>query len=67
MQNYSTVTDEFIGLEFHIDPYREEVVFFICYLSLKEKNERDLINKQIRNQYFPSKVSKFEVNYYVVD
>ena len=34
---------------------------------LKRKHERDLINQQIRNQYFPSKVSKFEVNYYIFD
>jgi len=34
---------------------------------LKRKHERDLMNEQIRNQYFPSKVSKFEVNYYVFD
>ena len=34
---------------------------------LKRKHERDLMNQQIRNQYFPSKVSKFEVNYYVFD
>ena len=32
---------------------------------LKRKHERDLMNKQIRNQHFPSKVSKFEVNYYI--
>jgi len=32
---------------------------------LKRKHERDLMNEQIRNQYFPSKVSKFEVNYYM--
>jgi len=31
---------------------------------LKRKNERDLLNEQIRNQYFPSKVFRFEVNYY---
>ena len=30
---------------------------------LKRKHERDLVNEQIRNQYFPSKVSRFEVNY----
>jgi len=29
---------------------------------LKIKHERDLVNEQIRNQHFPSKVSKFEVN-----
>ena len=34
---------------------------------LKRKHERDLINEQIRNQHFPSKVSKFEVNYYIFD
>ena len=33
---------------------------------LKRKHERDLMNDQIRNQYFPSKVSKFEVNYYII-
>jgi len=32
---------------------------------LKRKHERELINEQIRNQHFPSKVSKFEVNYYI--
>jgi len=36
-------------------------------LVLKRKHERDLMNEQIRNQYFPSKVSKFEVNYYIFD
>ena len=34
---------------------------------LKRKHERDLMNEQIRNQHFPSKVSKFEVNYYIFD
>ena len=34
---------------------------------LKRKHERDLMNEQIRNQHFPSKVSKFEVNYYIYD
>jgi hypothetical protein len=34
---------------------------------LKRKHERDLMNEQVRNQHFPSKVSKFEVNYYVFD
>ena len=34
---------------------------------LKRKHERDLVNEQIRNQYFPSKISKFEVNYYIFD
>ena len=32
---------------------------------LKRKHERDLMNQQMRNQHFPSKVSKFEVNYYI--
>ena len=31
---------------------------------LKRKHERDLMNEEIRNQHFPSKISKFEVNYY---
>ncbi len=34
---------------------------------LKRKHERDLMNEQIRNQNFPSKVSRFEVNYYIID
>ena len=34
---------------------------------LKRKHERDLMNEEIRNQYFPSNVSKFEVNYYTFD
>ena len=34
---------------------------------LKRKHERDLMNEKIRNQHFPSKVSKFEVNYYIFD
>ena len=34
---------------------------------LKRKHKRDLMNEQTRNQYFPSKVSKFEVNYYIFD
>jgi len=34
---------------------------------LKRKHERDLMNEQIRNQHFPSKISKFEVNYYIID
>jgi len=29
---------------------------------LKRKHERDLMNEQIRNQHFPTKISKFEVN-----
>ena len=34
---------------------------------LKRKHEYDLMNEQVRNQHFPSKISKFEVNYYVFD
>jgi len=29
--------------------------------ALKRKHERDLMNEQIRNQYFLSKVLKFEI------
>ena len=34
---------------------------------LKRKHEHDLRNQQIRNQHFPTKISKFEVNYYIFD
>ena len=34
---------------------------------LRRKHERDLMNYQIRNQHFPSKVSKFEVIYYIFE
>ena len=34
---------------------------------LKRKHERDVRNEQIRNQHFPSKISRFEVNYYIFD
>ena len=34
---------------------------------LKRKHERDLMNEQIRNQHFPTKISKFVVNYYIFD
>ena len=50
--------------EWNKDPEREELVLFIGYLSLKEKTWKRP-NEQIRNQHFPSKVSRFEVNYYV--
>ena len=33
---------------------------------LKRKHERDLMNEEIRNQHFPSKISKFEINYYIL-
>ena len=45
--------------ELHIDPQRENWVISV----LKRKHKRDLMNEQIRNQHFPSKISKFEVNY----
>ena len=32
---------------------------------LKRKHERDVSIEGIRNQHFPSKVSKFEINYYI--
>ncbi len=34
---------------------------------LKRKHEHDLRIQQIRNQYFPTKISKLEVNYYIFD
>ena len=34
---------------------------------LKRKHEYDLRVQQIRNQHFPNKKSKFEVNYYIFD
>ena len=34
---------------------------------LKRKHEYDLRVQQIRNQHFPTKISKFEVNYYTFD
>ena len=34
---------------------------------LKRKHERDVMNDQIRNQHFPTKISKLEVNYYIFD
>jgi len=58
---------QMVESEFHIDPYRKEMVLFISHLSLKGKHERGLMNEQIRNQNFPSKISKFEVNYYIFD
>jgi len=50
--------------EWNKDPYREELVVISV---LKRKHERDLMNEQVRNQHFPSKVSKFEVSYYIFD
>ena len=34
---------------------------------LKRKHEHDLRVQQIRNQHFPTKISKLEVNYYIFD
>ena len=34
---------------------------------LKRKHERDVLFDEIRNQHFPTKISKFEVNYYIFD
>jgi len=34
---------------------------------LRRKHERDQMNEQIRKQHFPSKVSKYKVNYYIFD
>jgi len=34
---------------------------------LKRKHERDVINDQIRNQHFPTKISKMELKYYTFD
>ena len=36
-------------------------------LVLKRKHEHDLRVQQIRNQHFPTIISKFEVNYYIFD
>jgi len=34
---------------------------------LKRKHEHDLRIEEIRNQHFPTKISKFKVNYYIFD
>jgi hypothetical protein len=34
---------------------------------LKRKHERDVLFDEIRNQHFPTKISKFEVKYYHFD
>jgi len=42
--------------------------FSLSVISVvKIKHERDVMKDQIRNQHFPSKVSKFEVNYCFFD
>ena len=35
------------------------------YSVLMRKHQRDLSIQQIRNQHFPTKISKLEVNYYI--
>ena len=37
------------------------------YSVLKRKHERDVMNDQIRNQHYPSKISKMELKYYLFD
>jgi len=37
------------------------------YSVLKRKHERDLMNGPIRNQHFPTKISKLEVYFYIFD
>ena len=32
---------------------------------LKRKHERDVLFDEIRNRHYPTKISKFEVNYYI--
>ena len=34
---------------------------------LKRKHERDVLFDEIRNRHYPTKMSKFEVNYYIFD
>jgi hypothetical protein len=54
--------------EWNKDPYREELVQFIGVISvLKRKYERDVLFDEIRNRHYPTKMSKFEVNYYIFD
>ena len=51
-----------------IKTYRGKNWFSSSVISvLKRKHERDLMNEQTRNQHFPNKISKFEVNYYIFD
>ena len=51
-----------------IKTYRGKNGFNSSVISvLKRKHERDQLNKEIRNQHFPSIVSRFEVNYYIFD
>ena len=49
--------------------YRELIERFSSSVIsvLKRKHERDLRIEQIINQHFPTKISKFEVNYYIFD
>ena len=51
--------------DWEIKTHRDKQWFNTSVSSvLKRKHERDVRNEQIRNQHFPSKVSKFEVDYY---
>ena len=51
-----------------IETHRGKNWFSSSVISvLKRKHERDLRVQQIRNQHFPTKISKFEVNYYIFD
>ncbi len=34
---------------------------------LKRKHERDVLFDEIRNRHYPTKISKFKVNYYIFD
>jgi len=34
---------------------------------LKRKHERDVLFDEVRNQHFPTKISKFKVNYYTFE
>ena len=51
-----------------IKTHRDKQWFSSSVISvLKRKHERDAMNDKIRNQHYPSKISKFKVNYYVFD
>ena len=56
-----------IKLGWYKDPQWVEMGLFIVFSVLKRKHKRDVRNEQIRNQHFPSKASKFEVDYYVIN
>ena len=49
-----------------IKTHRGKKWFIFSVISvLKRKHERDVRIQQIRNQHFPTKISKLEVNYYI--